>query len=227
MKNKQYKYTYGKPGLTSALLAVYLLVWVGTFVFTAIANGSSECSQLALIAPYLLLLASNAILLVVSIVLAVRYTNRIRYLKARKLKVPKLYGLTLALLPFALMMFFWVVPLTDFTEKWSADTKMNTIEDFQALVLNCSVGSIGFFYNDYHHRDSGSNAYIKVYNASDRLDYHFYSYNQKDAIRQTIGNDYPDRCPLQTNYGRGTFGGLYEYSESDWTEGIKKYGGGC
>lgn len=240
MKNKEYAYTYGNPTLTSILLIVYSLMWTGLFALTAVLNGSGWCSGLAMIFPVLGWMFTSSILFIVSIFIFVRYSRRIWYLKNRKAKVPKSYFFTLALIPIALTSAFWSGPIAGYVDKLTADTQMNSIENFRVMAKNCQIGKVNNYHNDSHHKATDSSAYIVV-NISDENDAYYYSgyyysYAQRDILKQ-IYESYHDKCastydalPVQPSGSLvyphlpyiGDEGAWYPY----WSDTIETYNGG-
>lgn len=216
-----------KPIHTSILLAVYSLGILGLSIWAVLTNGSSACSQLSFIVPMLLWVVTVPVVFVVGLIVVWRYGKKIKNLKNSGQKVPAQYVASLLLLPVAILSIFWVAPIASVVDKWSADSKMNTIDEFRSLVRDCKVGSVAFYHNDYHHKANDADAYMVVYSTD--YDEMFYSYNQKDELQEIVYGTYLGNCPLQTSYSSGTIGGLTQYSDSDWSKGIQAYSapGGC
>lgn len=230
MKNKQYQYTYGRPVATSIFLVAYSLVWLGIFIFFALTSGGGCSLAWIMLLPLTGWLATTAVLAVVSVVLLWRYIRRIRYLKSRQAKVPKSYILTLALLPVALSSLFWIIPIIQLISPLTADTKMNTIQEFRQAAQVCEIESVGTYYNDTFHRAEDANAYVRVV-TTEYLDYGtlYYSLNQKDELRQ-IYQEYEEDCAERIAERAQEYADYYystDYYKVDWSNKIDKYNTSC
>lgn len=230
MKNKQYQFTYGRPVATSVFLIAYSLMWLGIFILFTLTSGGGCSLPWIMLLPLTGWLATTAVLAIASVVILWRYTRRIMHLRTRQAKIPKSYIAMLALLPVALSSLFWIFPIIMLISPLTADTKMNTVQEFRNAAQSCEIMSVGTYYNDTFHRAEDAKAYVRVA-TTDNLKYDtlYYSLNQKDELRQ-IYQEYEEDCAERIAERAQEYADYYystDYYKVDWGNEIQKYNTSC